>query len=247
MPGVSLRTRTQRFTSLMAIALIALGGYAGQASASCNPGRSSGVIGFWFDGWKRPASNVPNGNIGDTYSRILEASPYVESASYDTTAWVMLTNASGGYAQIGWYKVPGGSRNVFMEVTDQNGIYHRSLGAPYPVGNFTPYEVWWDAGNQRFDFFAQNMLFGTAIRYFTIKEAQQAAETHTLDSQMPEGTNSYEEFTFSTVSNLAGSTYNFDGASGGLATVQLTNATIHDAVRASTHTRIDTWDKACTN
>lgn len=229
--------------------LVILGASAEVARAACNPLRTAGVTGYWFDGWKRSAASVPNGDIGDTYSRILEASPYVENVSFDTTAWVMLDNASnpGSYAQIGWYKVSDGTRNVFMEYTDQNGQFHRSLGAPFPVGNFTPYEVWWDAGNQRLDFFAQNTLFGTAIRYFTIREAEQFGETHSLNSQMPEGTNSHEEFTFSTVSNLAGTGYNFDGSSGGAATIVITNATIHDAVRASTHTRIDTWDKACSN
>lgn len=242
-----MRVYTCRIAAAAAVALVALGASAIQAAASCNPGRATGVTGYWWDGWQRPASNIPNGDLGDTYSKILEASPYVENVSFDTTAWVMLDNANSSYAQIGWYKVSNGTRNVFMEYTDQNGNYHRSLGAPYPVGNFTPYEVWWDAGNQRLDFFAQGTLFGTAIRYFTIREAQQLGEIHSLDSQMPEGTNSHEEFTYSTVSNLAGSTYNFDGASGGAATVVITNATIHDAVRASTHTRIDTWDKACSN
>jgi hypothetical protein len=214
----------------------------GAANAFCDPGRSF-ATGFWWDGWTRPASNVPNGDLGDTYSQILEASPFVEASQ--STAWVMLDNPGGGYAQIGWMKQSDGTRNTFMEYTDQTGMYHTTVDAPWPVGNFTPYEVWWDAGNQRLDFFAGNSLFGTAIRYFTMGEAGQFAETHTLDSQMAEGTNSHEEFTFSTVSNLAGSTYNFDGAGGGLATVSITNASIHDAVRASTHTRIDTWDKAC--
>src|SRR5207253_4924968 len=73
-----------RIAAAGAVALVVFGACAVQASASCNPGRSSGVIGYWWDGWKRPASNIPNGNIGDTYSRILEASPYVESVSFDT-------------------------------------------------------------------------------------------------------------------------------------------------------------------
>jgi hypothetical protein len=191
-------------TCVMAFAILA------PAAIACIPGRSNDGR-TYFDGWYRTASSVPGGTMGDVHESIYELSPYV--AGDVSAAWVMLDNMTSppGYVQVGWIKYQAGDRHAFDEWTDSSGNWTRSLGAAFGVGGFTPYEVLWNGTAQRLQTYAGGALFGSHVRYFTIREAENFGEIHTLASQMPGTTNQHEQLTNAYVQNLSGSQYDFSG------------------------------------
>jgi hypothetical protein len=216
--------------------------WAAMPAQACNPGGPDDRL-TYADGWYRNASTIPGGTLGDVRATIYELSPYV-AAGFDAS-WVELSNGQSGppgpnghlWVQIGWIKFAGGDRHVYDEWTDASGNVSRSIGGAFGVGGFTPYEVYWNAAAQRLQTYAGGVFFGSHIRHFTIRQADNEGEIKTLASQMPGGTNQHEQFINATVANLGGSTYDYSG------TVWPTAPYFGNANGGSR--REDIWDNRC--
>jgi hypothetical protein len=213
-----------------------------EASASCYPGRASGGSVTQAYGIR-----IPSFSLGDVAANVLEYDPYMSGLSSNgvagaTSAWVSIdnNNTPSQYGQIGWIKYSDNSRHSFLEYTDSGAGVHDMIWAPSPPGNTTPYEVWWDAGNQRLDYFANGLLYYQGIRYFTMRRATVAGEIHDNSDQMPGGYVGHEQFTNATVADLSNTVYNFDGTPG----LNPSFTTFAGSSKPSS-TEIDVWDTAC--
>jgi hypothetical protein len=229
-----------------AIALAVTASYAAAAdqanaapvrTAACNPFRAFG--GHPYFGWIRSLSA-----LSDVQATILEYSPYVDFGH--TESFVMLNNyphdpgSFDQWAQIGWRKGQDGLRYLWVEYTYQfqgwNDVYFDAQTPP--VGSWTPYEVGWDAGAARLDYFANGLLMYQSVRFFTMRRADIMAEMESRSNQVPGGGASHEEFYNGHVSDTNGSTFDFNGS------VQNTDPDIGVASQLSS-TTLDTWDYAC--
>jgi hypothetical protein len=231
--------RTKVLATIMSATCLALGALGIDAAAACTPGRTNDGY-HYHDGWYRSSATIPGGTLGDVRATIYELSPYV---AFDASfAYVMLFNDASPeqYVQVGWLKDVSGARHVFDEWTDNSSPPRtfRSVGAPFAVGGFTPYEVLWQPSTQRLEAYAGGAFFDSHVRYFTIRRADEFGEIHSKASQMPGGTNQHEQFTAAYVQNLNGQQYDFAGTT-------YSSDPVFKNANASSR-REDVWDGQCT-
>lgn len=216
------------------------------AAASCIPNRGSDQTTDWEDGW---AAGPFSGTVclNGSYAYIANHSPYVHGLT--TTAWTMLmNNANGGYAQIGWMKGADGNRWNFSEWDDADSgwvFLQKTYGAS-PIGSSPNYRVTYSSGAFHF------LIDGVDYRDVSSPSyggcaAEQAGEIHDLASQMPGEPSNHDAFTAAHVRNASDNSWfatslwrTYAGTPGGADGFYFDSST-----SGNPPTEIDIWDK-CT-
>jgi hypothetical protein len=145
------------------------------------------------------------------------------------------------WAQVGWWKKANGTREVFVQYTNNSGGWPTSTYPARPVGTSTTYIVTrrFEDGFWRFRFYENNTQL-TSISTLTWTPTQYAVrgETHLPNNQMPGGYASPLDFW---------TTYYYVGDSlFGVATAtDVYNPSWHGAYRFSGGVHYQVWDRAC--
>lgn len=229
--------------------------YVGTAYAKCT---STPM----YNGSPRPDNNVYYqtgrsvlASTSGTKADILNYSPWVQPNGAGEThvgvAWVMVdSNSQGtnpGWAQAGWWEVPGGSRWTFTQTYDpvtMPGPSHMYTGffSPQPVGSYTNYKVVQAySSNQLFVYYYVNSGFiEQEPVQFGVYRSTADSEINTLASQMPGGysSNSVHEV-FSNANVLVNGTWQAMGGS------NVNYNPTYFGVTSTSSTYHMTWDKAC--
>lgn len=162
----------------------------------CNPGGTQNYYVSYKDGWDRAANGSYPGGVRST---IWNYSPFVSSVNGSSTqsqvtAWALLSDLNGHYAQIGWWEYPFGVRHTFEQTY---GVGYSgpltNFDPAQPVNTYTQYTTLWNnAGPGVFSFrYGGTQSAFTDRTGFTPISAQNYGETHSDADQMPGGSSAY--------------------------------------------------------
>ena len=160
---------------------------SGTALASCNPGRSNTVVSNWA------GTQQSIGGVNDIASSIQEYIPYVTSGS-EVMQWVMLSNGSSEWAQVGWWQDSNGHR-TFEQHTDNSGHWYTNYW-PANGNGYNGYEVSFNASQWLFGFYRNGSLLNSPTEQWTPTTYDLYGETHRLSDQMPGGYNNPSVFMY---------------------------------------------------
>ena len=207
--------------------------WAASASAGCNPGRPQ-YHGSYQDGWALSALTCITGSQADIYN----GNPYVYSGATPSTVWTMIDNNGNSYGQIGYQVDSSGTRKNFYEYNDADTGYlpvDKTWGSS-PIFTSPNYKITYSS-----DYFH---MFVDGVNYWNVSSpsfvgcyAEQAAEIHNKDSQMPGIVSNHE-----TIDNFQ--VRDNSGWNSNAATYPYNDNTSWFG-QAFDPLDIETWDKAC--
>lgn len=100
----------------------------------------------------------------------------------------MLNNGGAKWAQVGWWKLPGGARRAFVQWTDNAGHWFTETFAASPIGQTPNYETIYNPGaNPKFLFERNNAVLWQANALWQPATVQTMGEVHNRADQMPGG------------------------------------------------------------
>jgi hypothetical protein len=208
---------------------------AGRVAASCNPGRSADGQYYWA-----ASSEFPSSYVGGVSSYIYNYNPYVTGNGF-SYAWVMLAGGPGAnHAQIGNYK-SANSRNVVIQfqISGQQPINVNF--AAQPENRYTTYKIT-ASSNNTYNYYVDNTMVYSQVMPWTPNNAEWAAETWQLSSQMMGGVSNQEYLSYN--QDFHNASWFYATVNPWLSTTGSRNPSTYFGLGGTAYNFL-TWDKTC--